>query len=383
MLVLCLAAFGGQARGAVTLAPPAAYDLGTIPAVTGVVVGPDFAGEGVAWGQETRAGALEVVVAPPTGSPTVTHRLDAPAEPDTTVGFSGLPSVFAASESALSFVEGTSRVTKRGGDFLVIENSGVLRAGSLTGPYERIAGSSEPHSCPGSNQDPTSTDVEGHRIALGMTTFTCDGRDPAGEYTVALRDLRDGTQIVIRTAREFALVRRVRLAGRYLAWSHQAIGGVPDEVVVWDLDQNRVAYRVTATGLGVRFLEDFALQPDGKIALTYAPRGLSTPARRLAWFAPGDLRAHLVSRSAISVVEMAGDRIVYDSLLDARGSRQLVVAELTGVTRRLARFPVLRRGRVGDIAFDGTRVAWATRRGDATRDEDRPAPARVYLATLR
>ncbi|HAL28629.1 MAG TPA: hypothetical protein DCP25_18130, partial [Chloroflexi bacterium] len=117
----------------------------------------------------------------------------------------------------------------------------------------------------------------------------------------------------------------------------------------------------------------FALQRDGKVAVSYrvvaiAQAGPTT----IAWFSPSAPRVHVLPlHGSDTGIRIAGDRIALARYV-TRSASVLVVADLAGRARPVARFasPVRLRGR---FDFDGRQITWASDRVTSTR-VDCPPP---------
>jgi hypothetical protein len=168
----------------------------------------------------------------------------------------------------------------------------------------------------------------------------------------------------------------VAIAGRYVAWSDRA------DVVVYDWRARRLGYRARVRSDGIDGDVGFDLQLDGKLAVAYRPVEVGrTGATRVAWFSRSEPRAHALPLCGRSTrIRIAGERIALERYVTATTSA-LVVADLAARTRTVARFapPVRLRG---GFDFDGRRIAWASDRVTATR-EDCPPPGQGRPCILR
>jgi hypothetical protein len=134
-------------------------------------------------------------------------------------------------------------------------------------------------------------------------------------------------------------VHEVELAGRFMAWEQESAEGVPWEIVVYDLVENSVEYRIS--GEPVAGPVAFALQEDGKVALAGTGRlvrGGLPCFSKLVWYSPAEPRAHEVDEEVCAdQVEMSADSIGYRR---ASGT-ELAVGDLTGNARVIGRFRVV------------------------------------------
>jgi hypothetical protein len=195
---------------------------------------------------------------------------------------------------------------------------------------------------------------------------------------VVVRDVaRRGRPIVLHEgAVSSGCCRDVAIAGRYVAWSDRG------DVVIYDWPARRLGYRARLRRDGIDVDVGFDLQLDGKLAVAYRPVEFGrTGPRTVAWFSRSEPRAHLLPlRGRSTRVRIAGDRIALERYVTATTSA-LVVADLAARTRTVARFapPVRLRG---GFDFDGRRIAWASDRVTATR-EDCPPPGQGRPCILR
>jgi hypothetical protein len=229
--------------------------------------------------------------------------------------------------------------------------------GAPSGPLRVLATSDD---CGGGSISVApSVDASGDLVAMGENVCAPPGDrrrqivlarlDRAGSNLVCDADLLRGPSRCRGDA---------RIGGRFVAWSEGR-----DAVVVYDRLRRRVAYRPLLPRV-----QSFDVQADGRLAVAYYPPGLDGGAS-VAWrsqSAGGVLpfRAEVSDRSR-TVVRIAGDRILAERVLSPSSSA-LVVSDLRGRTRRIARFasPVRREG---DFDLDGRRVTWASTRITSTK----------------
>ncbi|TMK91318.1 MAG: hypothetical protein E6G42_08630 [Actinobacteria bacterium] len=121
-------------------------------------------------------------------------------------------------------------------------------------------------------------------------------------------------------------------------------------------------------------IESYDLQRDGKLVVAYHLRSAAAPAW-VAWRSQRSDGRGLPFRIRISdrrnaAVRIAADRILVERAL-SRTSSALVLSDLHGRTRRIARFAGQVR-RAGDFDLDGTRVTWASTRVTSSHTECPP-----------
>jgi hypothetical protein len=201
---------------------------------------------------------------------------------------------------------------------------------------------------------PTSVDASGDLVAMGENVCVSPGNRRRQIVVVRLGRTSPSLVCDADLVHGPALCRGdARIAGRFVAWSEGR-----DAVVVYDRLRRRVAYRPLLPRV-----QSFDVQADGTLAVAYYPQGLEGGAS-VAWRTPRaggvlPFRAGVSGRPR-SVVRIAGDRILAERVLSPSSSA-LVVSDLRGRTRRIARFasPVRREG---DFDLDGRQVTWASTR---------------------
>jgi hypothetical protein len=335
------------------LAAPASAD--TIAHRT-PAVGPVFAGNQAAWGEETRAGALRIVAGRPVR---VLHRVPAATAKRTDRSFLQTPWSFSASATHIAGIVLTNTITSEGSDFGSTSSAAAALGGPLTS-LGVLSGDIPPSGegeCEGPYRSPEGVSVDGARIAIAERAGSCGGRDTRTEITILDGDTR---RTVLAAADSQAV--HVRLAGRFLAW---VVG--ERRLVVHDLDTGTDVATVTRFAIG-----DLDVDPSGAVAFTFAngPR-----ARRLGLLQSGTVRT-LDRRVADRGVAIAGGRVLYEKLGRRDFHSRLMLRNLSGGTRRLASFTG-RRTRVGDVDLAASRATWAARRKRPGYDGRFTAPARI------
>ena len=293
-----------------------------------LVAGPVLAGERIVWGENV--GGENLLRSAPSGRPFWRS------------SSSTLTGPLAASPSLVAFRRSFEGCPQQPGVVCPIE-SDVL-AGPIGGSLRAIAPRERCHGA-------QSLDADGSRVV--SIESDCD-RNSA---RVVVRDRRNGWRASFsRTACCAAA-----LAGRFVAWT------ATDAVAVYDLGARRDAY-VAKPPQGYSLLS-FDLQADGAIVATYA-HGRTAEPSRVAWFSRREPRAHLLPLAG-EALRIAGGRIVLRRSI-GEDATELVLVDLAGRARRLARFETPIRPR-GGVDFDGGRVTWASDRVDA-RTVDCPPP---------
>jgi hypothetical protein len=185
---------------------------------------------------------------------------------------------------------------------------------------------------------------------------------------VVVRDVaHHGGPIVLReTALSGGCCSEIAIAGRHVAWID---GG---DVVVYDRVAHRTAYRARIGPAGIGVDLGFDLQRDGKVAVAYRPVEFARAGQTtVAWLPPSAPHLHALGlRGRDTRIRIAGNRIAFERYLTTKRSA-LVVADLTGHARTVARFAPPTRLRSG-FDFDGRRIVWASDRVTATRTDCPP-----------
>jgi hypothetical protein len=207
---------------------------------------------------------------------------------------------------------------------------------------------------------------------VALVTLGCD----SATSTLTLRD--GGREVFRRTGVDCC---DVALAGRMLAWRS---GGA---VSVFDLATRRLRFRAAAPA--GEPIAAFDLQADGKLAMLLGQQPDGHTA--VAWRNATDptlhrLRLLAALPSRAPSLRLIGDRLVIETAppatpTDATRSSELVVSDLAGRARVLARFS----GRLEQVGgFDATAraVTWASRRITRTR-LDCPPPGQQRPCLLR
>lgn len=199
----------------------------------------------------------------------------------------------------------------------------------------------------------------------------------AGTYNVRNIDL-DGSRALFpssngsdATVRDFAtsidmqiagVGSNLRLSGRFAAWiATSDTGDNSGDIVVYDLGQQREAYRVPRPSLGVGSI---ALQADGKVAFSYGVVSTGNGSQRLGWASPSEPRVHSLPPppAVLYTVRLLKDVVVFErsatvGIDEAPGV--LGFASLAGGHGILARsVSVAAAGADDRFDFDGANVAW-------------------------
>jgi hypothetical protein len=352
-----------------TMVPRAAILAAAVLAVAASGAAPLASGESrVLWQGPVLAGAA-VVWAEEAGGTGSLH-LWAPRRGERVVYRSGslaLARPLAASRSLLAFERSYPSCPPERGR--VCPQAEDALAGPLAGPFRTLVGA---RTC--------SLTTAANSLALDGGLAAYLELDCArGRVRVVVRDLaRRRRPLVLRDAAVAGgCCRDVSIAGRYVAWS-DARGG---EVVVFDRVTGRVAYRARI-GRGADIDAGFDLQRDGKLAVAYR-RNAAAPVSptTVAWFSPRAPRAHVLPFPGRDTrVRIADDRIALERFLTPTKSA-LVVTDLAGHARTLARFaPPLRLQSRFD--FDGQHIAWASDRLTGTH-VDCPPPGQERPCVVR
>jgi hypothetical protein len=294
-----------------------------------LVAGPALAGDRVIWGEQQDT--LSVLSAWPDSSPLWQSATSWFAGP-----LAGAASLVALSRSydgcpgRVGFVCPVETQTLAGPPRGSLRPLGVAERCAAGGTSRRLA-------------------VSGALVAL--LEVRCDG---SGETVI----VREGSRVLFQ--RHGVSCCDVSLGGSYVAWR---IGSAVD---VLNLRTHRLAYRAAAPP--GEPIAAFDVQADGKLALLLGPNRDGRVA--LGWRTPGTATLHRLGlRVALPLagpaLRLSGDRIVTE-VAAAGGSTELVLADLGGRVRVLARFaaPVEQSGAI-DATSD--RVTWASRQITSSR----------------
>jgi len=229
--------------------------------------------------------------------------------------------------------------------------------GPLTGPYRTLV---RPRTC--------FLPTVGNTLALDGGVATYLEVDCAEDrLRVLARDVaRHGGPVVLHEAAvSSGCCRDLAIAGRRDAW------GNGRDIIVYDRLARRTSYSTRIGPEGIDVDLGFDLQRDGKLAVSYrlvefARAGPAT----IAWRSLSSTRLHLLNlRARDTRLVIAGSRIAFERYVTGK-SGALVVADLAGRARTIARFAPPRRLR--DFDFDGRRVTWASDRVTRTRTDCPP-----------
>jgi hypothetical protein len=357
------------------LAAPAAAD--TVARRT-PAVGPALAGDLVAWGEESRTGAVRIVVGAPGREPLLAYRIRPATARRTDRAFMHIPAAFAASATTFAALMYTGTVTQSGSDSVSTAVTLAAVAGPFRGPVTALSGSIPARGdapCRAPHSSPEAVDVDGDRIAVGAAGYDCRP-DSARPLSVTVYDGGRQSGVPVPDGE----IRHVELAGRFVAWIHR---GAVETLVVHDLESGVDVARVTTHDVGARSIDDAALQADGTVAFTHGGRR-DRRGVRLGVLVPGLPGTRILDRHVSDRgLAVAAGRVLYERVLDRDGfERDLILGSLSGgPVRRLGHFSERRR-RVGEIDLDATRATWAdlpTRRG---HDPLPRGPGRIVVRGL-
>ena len=360
------------------LAPPAAAE--TVARRT-AAAGPALAGDTVAWGEETRAGAVQVLRGAPGASPQLVHEIPAATAAKTRRGFMSYPSSFAASAEAFAALTVTATVTDEGFDHVTETSEQAAVGGPLPGPGALLGGSIPERvvpGCQGVADGVTGVDVDAGRIAVARYTVACDSDGPP-QLSISVHDATGRRDVPVSGGLDIITV---RIAGDYLLWVQRDLRS-RDEIVLYDLARGAEVRRVRMRDLRSHDGRDAALQADGTVAFAFSRRlgGLKFGSR-LAWFSAADPRLRVVAmRGWIGKLALRDGRVLYEHELRARWASEVVLRPLGGKPRRLARYGA-RRSLVGTLDLDATRAVWAVEPRRPSDDQPTGRPGRIVLRTL-
>jgi hypothetical protein len=331
-------------------------------------VGPKIAGAQTIWGEERDEG-VRVMVGAPRAQPRALYRLPDSGARKTERGFFHTPWSLSASPTHVGAIVHTGTVTSQGSDFVGTTSTAAAVGGPL-GAVTALSGRTPRRGdspCSGTSESPEAVAVDGARIATAELAYECDVPG-SGRPRIAVRD-GDVVQVVTIESEVHVL----QLAGRYVARVQDA--GRRQELVVLDLATGVEVLRESRFAIG-----DIDLDADGTVALTYAqgPRGRRVGVMRVG--APGlrELDRNVADRG----VALAGGRVLYEKRDRGDFRSRLLLRELGGGVRRLARFTPRRR-RVGDLDLSADRAVWAAQKTRSADYEAKPSgPARIVSRPL-
>jgi hypothetical protein len=318
--------------------------------------GPTLVGGEVAWAQYTTQDGPQIRVSP-LGGPIRTLAIGTGGDPY----YSGLFPLGSGDRFAFVRVD-RKLVNSR---YMVVNPLGTdIYTGPVDGPYDALV------SCPG---------ADGVSVALSQDRLVhaaCDSR------SVVVNDLNApaGTQPVVIPQPRGTRVSFLRTAGNHVAAIRNFDDSRPTEVVVWDATTGAETIHLTPTTTPTSIVRSIDIGADGRLLLAeYDGRD-----DRLLWTSAAEPGRHEVGapvpaslrRSGISTVRIQGDRVAVArsagcELLDGY---DVLAGGLDGDLRTLTGDDD-ETSTGGVIAFDGTRVAWASSRaGVFARDlEAEPA----------
>lgn len=319
--------------------------------------GPVLAGDSVVWAESSGA-TLHVRSARANGASRTLFQADPPSD-EHSWSVAGL----AASPARVALFR-RSTFCRRGDPTTVYPcvHSRQILAGAAGQPLRTLAATG---TCLRFNEE--SVDVVVRTIVA--TESYC--RTENGLARVRLVRYTAGRRVIVRDLQmdPSSCCVAMRATGRFVVWAGQSA------VFLLDLRTRRMLRSVV---LGDHHVDAVAVQADGKAAVLSHRIPGAQSALRVAWFdhSRSELRTLPISArdSADVDLELANDRIVVERKLTA-GS-ELVVSDLRGRTRRLARFDARLR-LAGAFDFDGRLVTWASERITSSRlDCPRPPSLR-------
>lgn len=318
--------FGGRLVSSVVVF--AAALIATTPAVADPVAvapaadpsgGLAFAGPELLWSDAGRLWAA------PTGGAAVTRLR---------FGKSSTLGEFKGSATRLAYTRTTETCEESGGEGeeLCDTSRPELFAGPPRGPFAAIGTGAATVSSMDLSGDLLAT-VEAASIARGAVK-------------VIVRDLAAGGPGSEVVSFPDAEPPGVAIAGRWVALT---LGRKPTTVVVYDLVSRAEVYRVSFTP-NVRV----DIQDDGTIA--YAEFSAPEATSKLGWASVAEPTPHALPHAATTRAVIAGGRIAFGRR--AGDGHEVAVTDLAGVARAVSR----RVSYLGDVDFDGERIAWRTDR---------------------
>jgi hypothetical protein len=271
-----------------------------------VAVGPVFDGDAVTWGEGGRGADLSIHTLRPDGSIVERWRKRADTRRRHTLMWGQFPGVFAASPTWLAFYTFDEEILEAEGDSITSTSTDTMWAGRDGAPPQPLTGKVGPKGC---RYEPevTSVAVDGPRLAWAESRVACARRVWVPRVTV--RDASGDRVFRLRPGRRN--VRRVRLAGDYVAWglSEQ---GTTYAIVVRDLVRNRTVLRVRRPRRVRHHFGDFDLLPDGSVVAIAGSRRASRGFSSVVTASPRRPRLRVLARDAFGThVEAAGGHAAY------------------------------------------------------------------------
>ena len=362
-----------------TFAPAAAAE--TVAQRT-PVVGPVFAGDAVAWGEESPRGATRVMLGAPGRESVLVYRLAPATARKTERSFSGMHSAFAASATRFAALLTTATVIFAESDSVSTATTDAAVGGPLRGPVGIFAGCLPRRGdlgCGATCAFIQGVDVDGARTAVASSTrVACDEREVPPRHAVTVHD---GARTVTVTGGEGFRIADVELAGRFVAWVEDSVSG-PEVLRVHDLERGAEVVRLTGRDVDARTFWAIGLQADGTVAATFSGRRDRRGAR-LGVIAPGTPGVRLLARHVGNGLAIASGRVLYEHVISyRRNETRLVLRSLADGRRTVLARLHERRRLTGDFDLDANRATWAelpTRRGyePAAR-----GPARIIVRSL-
>ena len=359
-LVIALAAVAA-------LAPPA---RGAVVAERLVAVGPVVDGDGVTWAEGGRGADLSIHTLRPDGSIVERWRKAADTRRRHTLMWGQFPGVLAASPTWLAFYTFDERVEEAGSDYVNLTSTDTLWAGRDGALPQPVTGKVGPRGC---RYEPEvhGVAVDGDRMAWAESRAACARRTYLPRVTLRAA----GRDRVFRLRPGFHNARRVRLAGRYIAWGI-AEQGTTHAIVVRDLARDRTVLRVRRRGTGFLDLGDFDLQADGSVvAVASRRRGRYGSQSFVVTASPARPRLRVLADDAYpGRVEAVGGRAVYIRDRDSFTDGLVLLSLASPREKRTVATWTRPQQLAGSFDFDGRRLVYAI--ADVPEPDDVPPDAR-------
>lgn len=371
--LLALALGGARAAAG----PARLVQVARVPART--VEAPTLSGPDVLWGEDRSDGSIWIRAARVGGAVRTLFRAPRPAVPDDAetdrsfrVSVAQVVGAIAASPSRSAFIRDATLVKEPRcrpeceAPTLLEPLFSEVWSRASGGAFRRIAGGQPIRKGPACRRiRPTAVDVFGSKLLYAERIERCRGEAEATlvESRLVLVSGRSRPRVLLRSA---APLGPVAIAGRFAAWGRD-VRSEPGfrldrqaKIVVYDLKDRRVLYRVTADALRSDGSLTFDLQQNGTMALAAVKRASGCPPTTVAWTSRAAPRPHILPVGATGTyLRIVGNRI----LLSEPGPRcgngaRLALVDLRGRARTLASFspPAFLNP---EVDFDGRRLAIA------------------------